>query len=71
VLTFNSLLDSAVKLDASRWVQQAWMMRAAQHCDQKGFRDFIAGTWGNSTPESDQPQGKGIRSLMRDVGRGI
>lgn len=70
-MTFNSLLESAVQLDASRWMQQAWLVRAAHHCDQKGFQEFVTKTWAGNAPEQEKKKGKGIKSLMRDFGRGI
>ncbi len=72
MLTFNALLEAAVKLDASRWMQQAWLARAAQHCEQRDFQKFVKGTWGKNSMADEPKENKSdIGSLMRNFGRGI
>tara|TARA_R110002096_G_scaffold77443_2_gene182351 strand:- start:574 stop:798 length:225 start_codon:yes stop_codon:yes gene_type:complete len=74
-MTFNSLLDAATRVDATQWVQKAWIARAAAHADAKEFEKFVDGQWGDKSapPGSDnnKPKGKGISDLLRDFGGGI
>jgi len=69
VLTFNSMLDATTRVDSARWVQLAWLNRAAQHADQSAFTKMVQETWGKSAPTA-KPK-KGIKDLLRDFGSGI
>lgn len=73
VMTFNSLLDAAQRLDGARWTQQAWLSRVAQHGDQKQFSKMVTETWGSPKDDDavEKPQGKGIGDLLRAYGGGF
>lgn len=70
VLTFNSLLDASVQVDASRWEQTAYLHRAAQHAEQKSFEKMVKKSWGGAAKSDTKPK-KGVADLFRDLKGGF
>lgn len=70
MLTFNDLLDAAVRVDASRWTQIAWTLRAAHHAEQGAFEQMVKKSWGHAQPEAEKPKA-GINELIARFGGGF
>lgn len=73
VISFNALLDAATRLDAGRWRQLAWSMRAAQHAEGKAFEKMMKESWGHADDDDgeEKQSGRGIKDLIRQFGGGF
>ena len=71
LLSFNSLLDSYLRIDARKTVHQAWLQMAAAQGNSDTMKEMLAPTLKVADFDKDGERPTDMAKLMADTGGGI